>query len=86
MKKVKNLKAFVGFSQTVDDAYENLEEYNPIEKRKVLIVFVDMIADTETNKNSNKALYLLPLGNKMSWDHRNNVSLYVPATSQLRLK
>ena len=36
--------------QTIDDVYENLEEYNPTKKRRVLIVFDNMIADMESNK------------------------------------
>ena len=36
--------------QTVDYVYENLEDYNPTKKNKVLIVFVDMIADIESNE------------------------------------
>ena len=50
IKKLNNLKAFIDYSQTVDDVYENLEDYNPTKKRKVLIVFHDMIADMESNK------------------------------------
>ena len=30
--------------------YENLEDYNPKKKRRVLIVFDDMIADMKSNK------------------------------------
>ena len=33
----------------MQDVYENIEDYNPIEKRKVLIVFDDMIADMINN-------------------------------------
>ena len=29
----------------MQDVYKNIEDYNPIKKRKVLIVFDDMIAD-----------------------------------------
>ena len=29
----------------MDDIYENIEEYNPNKKRKILIVCDDMIAD-----------------------------------------
>ena len=29
----------------MDDIYKNTEEYNPNKKRKILIVFDDMIAD-----------------------------------------
>ena len=37
-------------SNTMDDAYENIDDYNPNRKRKILIVFDDMIADIMTNK------------------------------------
>ena len=37
-------------SNTMDDVYENVNDYNPIRKRKILIVFDDMIADIMTNK------------------------------------
>ena len=29
----------------MDDIYKNIEEYNPNKKRKILIVFDDMITD-----------------------------------------
>ena len=35
------------------DTYKNIEEYNPIKKRKILIVFDDMIADMLSNKKLN---------------------------------
>ena len=35
----------------MDDVYENIDDYNPSRKRKVLIVFDGMIADIMTNKN-----------------------------------
>ena len=47
---LKNPKAFIDYSQTVDDVYENLEKYNPTKKRRVLIVFDDMTAGMESNK------------------------------------
>ena len=42
--------AFIECSVTMDDVYENIDDYNPSRKRKVLIVFDDMIADIMTNK------------------------------------
>ena len=45
IKKLKNPKIFIDYSQTIDHVYENLEDYNPIKKRRVLIVFDYMIAD-----------------------------------------
>ena len=35
----------------MDGVYEKIDHYNPNRKRKVLIVFDDMIADIMTNKN-----------------------------------
>ena len=37
----------------MDDIYKNIEEYNPNKKRKILIVFDDMIADMLSNKKLN---------------------------------
>ena len=34
------------------DVYENLDDYNQTKKRRVLIVFDDMVADMESNKKS----------------------------------
>ena len=44
IKELKNPKAFINYSQTVDDVYEDLKDYNPIKKRKLLIVFEGTIA------------------------------------------
>ena len=32
IKSLKNPKAFIDYSQTIDDAHENLEDYNPTKK------------------------------------------------------
>ena len=37
----------------VQDVYKNIEDYNPGKKRKILIVFDDMIADMINNKRLN---------------------------------
>ena len=42
--------AFVECFNTMDDVYENINDNNPSRKRKILIVFDDMIADIMTNK------------------------------------
>ena len=36
--------------QDMQDVYKNIEDYNPIKKRKILIIFDDMIADMINNK------------------------------------
>ena len=50
IKTLNNPNAFIDYSQTIDYVYENLEDYNPTKKRRVLIVFDDMVADMESNK------------------------------------
>ena len=50
IKKSKNPKTFIDYSQTINDVYENLEDNNPTKKKKVLIVFYDRIADLESKK------------------------------------
>ena len=50
IENFKNPTAIIDYSQTIDDVYENLEDYNPTKKSRVLIVPDDMIADTESNK------------------------------------
>ena len=44
-----NPKTLIDFSQTIDDVYENLEDYSPTKNGKLLIMFDDMIADMEAN-------------------------------------
>ena len=41
------------YSNDMLDVYKNIEDYNPDKKRKVLIVFDDMIADMINNKKLN---------------------------------
>ena len=50
IKYEKNSKAFIDSSQTIGDTYENLEDYNPTKKRKLLIVFDVIIADMEASE------------------------------------
>ena len=37
-------------NNTMEGLYENIDDYNPSRKRKILIVFDVMIADIMTNK------------------------------------
>ena len=39
IKHLKDPKAFIDCSNTVDDVYENIDNYNPNRKRKILIAF-----------------------------------------------
>ena len=51
IKNLNNPNAFIKCSNTMDDVYENINDCNPIRKRKKLIVFDDMIADIMSDKN-----------------------------------
>ena len=50
IKHLEDSNAFIECSNTMNDVYENIDDYNPKRKRKILIVFDDMIADIMTNK------------------------------------
>ena len=46
-------KAFIEYSNDMQDVNKNIEDYNPGKKRKVLIIFEDKIADMINNKKLN---------------------------------
>ena len=48
----------------MQDVYKNIEEYSLGKKRKVLIVFDDMIADTIGNKKLNSIVTELFIGGR----------------------
>ena len=50
IKNLNDPSAFIEYSNTMDDVYSNVDDYNPKRKRKILIVFDDVIADIMTNK------------------------------------
>ena len=47
---INDQSTFIEFSNTMDDVYENIHDYNLNRKRKILIVFEDMIAHITQNK------------------------------------
>ena len=50
IKHLNDSKAFIEFLQCMDDIYNNIDDCNPSVKRKILIVFDDMIVDIKANK------------------------------------
>ena len=54
LKYLNDSIAFIEYSDDMDNIYKNIGEYNPNIKRKILIVFDDMIADMLSNKKLNK--------------------------------
>ena len=60
-------KAFMEYSNDMQDVCKNIEDYNPIKNRKILIVFDDMIADMINNKKLNPVVTELFIrGRKLS--------------------
>ena len=53
LKHFNDPRAFIEYSNDMQDVYENIDEYNIDKKLKILIVFDDMIADMINNKNLN---------------------------------
>ena len=62
-EKVQDSKTFIEYSNDMDDIYKNIEEYNPNKRRKIFIVFGDMIADMLSNKKLNPVVTELFLSN-----------------------
>ena len=57
MKKLvseKDQKSFIEYSNNMQDVLKNIEEYEPVRKLKVLIIFEDMIADMICYKTLNQ--------------------------------
>ena len=50
IKNLNDPNAFIEYSNTMDDVHNNIDDYNAKRKRKILIVFDDMVADIMTNK------------------------------------
>ena len=53
LKYLNDPKAFIEYSNDMQDVYKNIEQYNVDKERKILIVFDYMIADIINNKKLN---------------------------------
>ena len=53
LKYFNDPKAFIEYSNDMQDVYKNIDEYNVDKECKILIVFDDMIADMINNKKLN---------------------------------
>ena len=49
----KDPRAFTEYSNDMEGIYKNIEDYNPEKKRKIIVVFDDIIADMINNKKFN---------------------------------
>ena len=53
LKHFNDPKAFIEYSNDMQDVYKNIDEYNTDKERKILIVFDDIIADMINTKKLN---------------------------------
>ena len=53
LKHFNDPKAFIEYSNNIEDVYKNIDEYNIDKKSKISIFFGDMISDMINNKNLN---------------------------------
>ena len=56
LKHFNDPKAFIEYSNDMQDVYKNTDEYNVDKEGKILIVFDDVIADMINNKKLNSLI------------------------------
>ena len=79
-------KAFIEYSNDMQDVYKNIDEYNPDKENKILIVFDDMIADMINNKKLNSIVTkLLIRGRKLNISLAFVTQSYFKVTKDVRL-
>ena len=79
-------KAFMEYSNDILDVYKKIKDYNPDKKRKVLIVFDDMIADIINNKKLNPIVTELFIrGRKLDISIVFITQSYIKVTKDVRL-
>ena len=62
LKHFNDPKAFIEYSNDMQDVYKNIDEYNIDKERKILIVFDDMIANMIIHKKLNSIVTELFIG------------------------
>ena len=61
---ISDPKAFIEYSNDMQDVYKNIKEYNIVKKHKTLTVFDDMVANIINNKKLNSVLTELFIGGR----------------------
>ena len=86
IKHLNDPEAFIECSNTMNDVYNNIDNYNQSRKRKILIVFDDMIADIMTNKKFQAIIKELFIRcRKVSISHVFNTQSYFFLSKDVRL-
>ena len=79
-------KAFMEYSNGMQDVYKNIEDKNPIKKRKILIIFDDMTADMINNNKLNPIVTELFIrGRKLNISIVFITQLYFKVPKDIRL-
>ena len=80
LKHLNDPKAFIEYSNDMQDVYKNIEEYNIDKERKIWIAFDNMIADMINNRKLNSVVTeLFIIGRKL------NISLAFIAQSYFKV-
>ena len=86
LKHFNDPKAFIEYSNDMQDVYKNINYYNPDKENKILIVFDDMIADMINNKKLNSIVTELYIrGRKLSISIVFITQLYLKIPKDVRL-
>ena len=87
LKYFNDPKAFIEYSNDMQDVYKNINYYNLNKENKVLIVFDDMIADMINNKKLNSiATELFIRGRKLNISVVFVTQSYFKVLKDVRLK
>ena len=76
LKHYDDHKDLMEYSNDMQRVYKNIEEYNPGKKRKVLIIFDDMIADMIYDKNLNSIVNSIRVRKLSIFLLHNHISKY----------
>ena len=86
LKHFNDPKAFIEYSNDMQDVYKNIDECNVDNVRKILKVFDDMIADMINKKNLNSAVTELSIrGRKLNISLAFSTKSYFKVSKDVRL-
>ena len=86
MKHFNDPKAFIEYSNDMNDVYKNIVHYNPDKENKILMVLDDMIADMTNNKKLNSIITELFIrGRKLLHSHTFITESYFKVPKDVRL-
>ena len=59
LKNLNDKNAFIEYSNTMDDILSDIEDYNKNRKRKILLIFDDMISHVMSDRRAQQILKVL---------------------------